>query len=95
MITLALVVLFFGLLIGIFVRLGNRGTKKTSTTCTFCRSYIDPRATVCPHCSRDVDRIAIARQLKVAYYTRLALVAGGLVRLLEYAREPRTSARPA
>jgi hypothetical protein len=75
----ALLVLFFALLIGIFVRLGNRGQKRTGATCTFCRSYIDPRATVCPACSRDVDRAAVAWQLRVAYYTRLALVTAGIV----------------
>jgi hypothetical protein len=73
MLTLILVVLFFLLLIGIFVRLGNRGTKRTPTTSTSCRSYIDPRATVCPQCSHDIDRAAVNRQLKVANYKRLAL----------------------
>jgi hypothetical protein len=65
MITLALVVLFFALLIGIFVRSGKSPRdRKTGVVDPSCRSNIDPRATVCPRCSRDVDRAAVVQQLK-------------------------------
>src|ERR1700738_1424541 len=44
------------------------------STCPSCKGNIDPRATVCIHCKRDIDRAVMARQLKVAYYRRLAIV---------------------
>jgi predicted amidophosphoribosyltransferase len=65
MLSLIIVVLFFGLMIGIFSRLGKTPRdRKTGAVCPSCRSNIDPRATVCPRCLRDVDRTAVVKQLK-------------------------------
>ena len=81
MLGLIIVLLFFGLLIGIFVRLGKSKDIKTGVVCPLCRSNIDPRATVCPHCSRNIDRAAVIQQLKRSQ-TRAYIVAGLVIAVI-------------
>jgi hypothetical protein len=59
MLSLILIVLFFGLLIGIFVRSGRGGRPKPrvfDVRCKHCREWISDRETECPHCRRLVQR---------------------------------------
>jgi hypothetical protein len=82
MITLALVVLLFALLIGIFVRSGKSRDRKTGVTCPSCRSNIDPQAIACPHCLRNVDRAAVHQQLKrgqIRAFIGAGLAVAGLI----------------
>jgi hypothetical protein len=58
-IVLALVVLFFLLLIGIFVRSGRAGGPKPrlfDIRCKHCRHWINMGETECPHCQRPVKK---------------------------------------
>ena len=79
MLALLILVLFFALLIGIFVRSGKALDRKTGVICPACRGNINPRATVCPRCSSNVDRVAVVNQLKRgqtrAYITAIIVVA--------------------
>jgi hypothetical protein len=77
MITLILVALLFALLIGIF----SRSKKRTGYTCPSCVGYVQPSATVCPHCTRPIVRApAIQSKNGIANYLPLTLaIAAGLI----------------
>jgi hypothetical protein len=56
---LILIVLFFALLIGIFMRSGRGGEPKPrfyDIRCKHCRKWIDMKEVECPHCQRAVQR---------------------------------------
>ena len=52
-----LLIVFFGLLGGIFHRLGSRsGDAWFTRPCPHCRQRIASKATACPWCTRDVPK---------------------------------------
>ena len=59
MLALFILVLFFALLIGIFVRLGRAAGPKPrlmDIRCKHCRKWINMKETECPHCQRAVKK---------------------------------------
>jgi hypothetical protein len=61
--SLLLVILFFALLIGIFMRLGRAAGPKPrlfDRRCKHCRGWIDMNETECPHCNRAVRQIGLS-----------------------------------
>ena len=59
MIELLIVVAFFVLLLFILGAVRGQGVRRpkglTARKCVYCRSWIEAKATVCPHCTRDVE----------------------------------------
>jgi YD repeat-containing protein len=59
MIELLIVVAFFVLLLFILGAIRGQGVRRpkglTARKCVYCRSWIEAKATVCPHCTRDVE----------------------------------------